>query len=66
LPFLPLFDFVLGVDPARGLNSSGFAGITDLTFCVMGGKSGKDRQDRGTMWQLLFAAVAMARCRVSR
>jgi hypothetical protein len=44
LPFLPLFDVVLGALLARMRNSSGFAGMGKLTFDVMGGKNGKKRQ----------------------
>jgi hypothetical protein len=41
LPFLPLFDGVLGLSSARMPNSSQFAASANLTFRVMGGKSGK-------------------------
>ena len=44
MPFLPLFDVVLEGDRGRIPNSSRVAGIGDLPFGVMGGKSGK-------MWQ---------------
>src|SRR5579859_2391625 len=40
---------------ARRRNCSGFAGIGNLTFCVMGGKSGK-------MWQHGFAVFAGCAC----
>jgi len=44
LPFLPFFDFVFAGDWVRGLNSSQFARIDNLTFRVMDGKSGKKWQ----------------------
>jgi hypothetical protein len=44
LRFLPFFDVVVAGDWERMLNSSQFAWIGNLTFGVMGGKSGKKRQ----------------------
>jgi hypothetical protein len=59
LPFLPLFDGVSRADLTRRLNSSGFAGMGNVTFDVMGGKSGKKRQGD-------FATLGVLRCRSSR
>jgi hypothetical protein len=47
LPFLPLFDGVLGGTSFRMLNSSRVTRSGNLTFHVMGGKSGKKRQHSG-------------------
>jgi hypothetical protein len=41
LPFLPLFSLVLDTFSSQTPHSSRFAGIANLTFRVMGGKSGK-------------------------
>jgi len=41
LPFLPLFGNVSLADSAETLNSSLVVWVGDLTFRVMGGKSGK-------------------------
>jgi hypothetical protein len=41
LPFLPLFDGVFGVRSSQTPHSSRVTGIGNLTFRVMGGKSGK-------------------------
>jgi hypothetical protein len=41
LPFLPLFTFESGAASTRILNSSRAGRIGNLTFRVMGGKSGK-------------------------
>ncbi|HST89174.1 MAG TPA: hypothetical protein VLJ14_12430 [Ktedonobacterales bacterium] len=47
LPFLPFFASASPGVLSLTWNSSGFAGIGNVTFRVMGGKSGKKRQDRG-------------------
>jgi hypothetical protein len=41
LPFLPLFDFVIGATSVQTLSSSHLARSGHLTFCVMGDKGGK-------------------------
>jgi hypothetical protein len=41
LPFLPLFEGVSHVVSSQTLDSSRFAGIANVTFRAMGGKSGK-------------------------
>jgi hypothetical protein len=41
LPFLPLFDCVSGTSSAQMPNSSRFAAKGNVTFDVLGGKSGK-------------------------
>jgi hypothetical protein len=52
LPFLPLFEFDLAGDSRQSRNSSRVAGVGNLTFGVMGGKSGKK-------WQGEVAVLAM-------
>jgi hypothetical protein len=42
LPFLPLFGNVSMTDSASALNSREFGGTGNVTFRVMGGKSGKN------------------------
>jgi len=55
LPFLPLFHVVIGITSSHIRNSSWFAEIGNLTFRVMGGKSGKIAARSGnevaTKWQ---------------
>jgi hypothetical protein len=47
LPFLPLFDGVIGVSSFQEPHSSRFAGIDHLTLRVMGGKGGNDLARNG-------------------
>jgi hypothetical protein len=44
LPFLPFFDCVVDAGWERSLNPSRVAEMGNLTFGVVGGKSGKKRQ----------------------
>jgi hypothetical protein len=44
LPFLPFFNLASAITLARRLNCSGFAGMGNVSFRVMGGKSGKKWQ----------------------